>query len=274
MKTMKRKSFRSLLLLVIFIITSILLFQFYVSQEGLLKPKVVFALSLGEPVGNYLTNLRGWINDLFHFNDLRKKIDEIKLENINLISRFQDFRRFQEENRLLKEVLKIKNETAWSLEMAEIVLMDPSGLSGSFWINKGSELGLAKGMNVIVENKVLVGRLVECFDHYCRGESIFNPETRISVEDLRSSVLAVAEVDNKGNFRLKLVPYDSDIKIGDVLITSAENTNFLKGLLVAKVQKVGSSPDTSSVKEFVLEPLLNFSRLSSVFIIKDIVPRL
>ena len=274
MKTMKRKSFRSLLLLVIFIITSILLFQFYVSQEGLLKPKVVFALSLGEPVGNYLTNLRGWINDLFHFNDLRKKIDEIKLENINLISRFQDFRRFQEENRLLKEVLKIKNETAWSLEMAEIVLMDPSGLSGSFWINKGSELGLAKGMNVIVENKVLVGRLVECFDHYCRGESIFNPETRISVEDLRSSVLAVAEVDNKGNFRLKLVPYDSDIEIGDVLITSAENTNFLKGLLVAKVQKVGSSPDTSSVKEFVLEPLLNFSRLSSVFIIKDIVPRL
>ena len=274
MKTMKRKSFRSLLLLVIFIITSILLFQFYVSQEGLLKPNVVFALSLGEPVGNYLTNLRGWINDLFHFNDLRKKVDEIKLENINLISRFQDFRKFQEENRLLKEVLKIKNETAWSLEMAEIVLMDPSGLSGSFWINKGSELGLAKGMNVIVENKVLVGRLVECFDHYCRGESIFNPETRISVEDLRSSVLAVAEVDNKGNFRLKLVPYDSDIEIGDVLITSAENTNFLKGLLVAKVQKVGSSPDTSSVKEFVLEPLLNFSRLSSVFIIKDIVPRL
>jgi rod shape-determining protein MreC len=251
-----------------------LLFQFYVSQESFLKPKVVFALSLGEPVGNYLTNLRSWVNDLFHFNDLRKKVDKIKLENIDLIVRFQDFRRFQEENRLLKEALKIKNETAWSLEMAEIILMDPSGLSGSFWINKGSKLGLSKGMNVIVENKILVGRLVECFDHYCRGESIFNPETKISVEDLRSSVLAVAEVDTRGNFRLKLVPYDSDIEIGDVLITSAENANFLKGLLVAKVQKAGSSPDTSSVKEFILEPLLNFSRLSSVFIIKDIVPRL
>jgi rod shape-determining protein MreC len=274
MKTIKRKNFHSFLLLVILIITSILFFQFYVSQEGFLKPKVVFALSFGEPVGNYLTNLRSWINDLFHFNDLRKKVDEIRSENINLISRFQDFRKLQEESRLLKEALKIKNETAWSLEMAEIVLTDPSGLSGSFWINKGSKLGLAKGMNIIVENKILVGRLIECFDHYCRGESIFNSGTRISVEDLRSAVLAVAEMDSRGNFRLKLVPYDSDIEIGDILVTSAENANFLKGLLVAKVQKAGPSPDTSSVKEFILEPLLNFSRLSSVFVIKDITPRL
>lgn len=272
MKRIRRQNFRSLALLVIFVITSILLFQSYVLQENSFKPKVVFALSLGEPAGNYLVNLRSWINDLFHFNDLRQKLNKIKSENINLINRFQDFRKLQEENIFLKEALKIKNKTDWSLEMAEIILMDPSGLSGSFWINKGLKAGLDEGMNVIVEDRILIGRLVECFNDYCRGESIFNPETRISVEDLRSAVLAVAEVDTKGNFRLKLVPYNSDIQIGDVLVTSAENTNFLKGLLVAKVQKAGSSPDTSSVKEFILEPLLNFSRLSSVFIIKDIVP--
>ena len=69
MKRIRRQNFRSLALLVIFVITSILLFQSYVLQENSFKPKVVFALSLGEPAGNYLVNLRSWINDLFHFND-------------------------------------------------------------------------------------------------------------------------------------------------------------------------------------------------------------
>lgn len=272
MKLAKTKSSYPLILLVILIITSILLFQLYISQEKFFKPKVVFALSSASDTGNYLTNLRAWIIDLFHFNSLRKKINEIALENINLINQYQDFRRIHEENYILKEALKIKSETDWSLEMAEIILMDSSGLTSSFWINKGSKAGLTKGMNVIVENKILVGRLVECLDHYCRGESIFHPETKISVEDLRSSILAVAEIDAKGNFRLKLVPYESDIEIGDVLVTSAENSYFLKGLLVAKVKKADPSSGISAMKEFVLEPLLNSSRISSVLIIKDIVP--
>jgi len=129
-------------------------------------------------------------------------------------------------------------------------------------------------MNVILEDKVLVGRLIECFNSYCRGESIFSPETKISVEDLRSSTLAIAEKDMKGNFRLKLVPYESDIQIGDILVTSSENANFFKGLLVAKVKKSSSSSNISSLKEFILEPLLNFSQISYVLIITDIVPSL
>ncbi|MDD5760769.1 MAG: rod shape-determining protein MreC [Candidatus Pacebacteria bacterium] len=272
MKIKKTNNFRFLTLLVIALITSILLIELYTFSENFLKPKVVFALSAGKATGSYLTNLRNWFNDILHFNDLRKKLEEIELENINLISKLQNFKKLEEENYLLKEAFKIKDETNWPLEMAEIVLMDSSGLTGSFWINKGLKSDLKEGMNVITENKVLVGRLVECFDYYCRGESIFRPETKISVEDLRSSVLAVAEIDAKGNFRLKLVPYESDIKTGDILVTSAENPHFLKGLLIAKVKKVDSSKETSAMREFILEPLISSAPISSVLIIKGIIP--
>jgi len=83
----------------------------------------------------------------------------------------------------------------------------------------------------------------------------------------------VAEKDAKGSFRLKLVPYESDIKVGDILITSSENANFFKGLLVAKVKKSSSSSDVSSLKEFILEPLLNLFKISSVLIITDFIPK-
>ena len=270
---MKQKNnFHFLLLLVILIITSILLFKFYFSQEKTLKPQLVYGLERGGLIGNYLFNFKNWTNDFLHFNSLRKQLSELEYENIGLINQLQNFKEIKEENSLLKNALKIKDETGWSIVSAKIILMDPSGLTGSFWINKGTKTGLKEGMNVILEDKILVGRLIECFNNYCRGESIFSPETKISVEDLRSSTLAIAEKDIKGNFRLKLVPYESDIKIGDILITSSENTNFLKGLLVAKVKKSGSSSDISSLKEFILEPLLNFSQISSVLIIMDIIP--
>lgn len=274
MKIKKINNLRFLILLVILIVTSILLIKFYTISGSFLKPKMVFALSIGKSTGNHLSLLRNWFNDLLHFNDLRQKIKNIQIENITLINKLQDFKKLQQENLLLKESLQIKNETGWSLEMAEIVLKDSSGLTGSFWINKGTKSELKKGMNVINKDKVLIGRIIECFDNYCRGESIFRPETKISVEDLRSSVLAVAEIDSKGNFRLRLVPYDSDIAIGDTLVTSAENSNFLKGLLIAKVQKIDSSFEMSAMKEFILEPLLNYIQVSSVLIIKDIAPNL
>ena len=270
---MKQKNnFHFLFLLVILIITSILLFNLYFSQEKSLKPQLVYGLERGGLVGNYLFNFKNWTNDFLHFNSLRKQLSELKYENIELINQLQNFKEIKEENILLKNALKIKDETGWSIVSAKIILMDPSGLTGSFWINKGTKTGLKDGMNVILEDRILVGRLIECFNNYCRGESIFSPGTKISVEDLRSSTLAIAEKDIKGNFRLKLVPYESDIKIGDILITSSENTNFLKGLLVAKVKKSGSSSDVSSLKEFILEPLLNFSQISSVLIISDIIP--
>lgn len=270
---MKQKNnFHFILLLVIFTFTSILLFNLYFSQEKNLKPKLVYGLEKGELIGDYLFNLKNWTNDLLHFNSLRKQLLELKYENINLVNQFQNFNQAKKENILLKNALEIKDETSWSLESAKIILTDPSGLTGSFWINKGTKAGLKDGMNVILEDKVLVGRLIECFDSYCRGESIFSPETKISVEDLRSSTLAIAEKDIKGNFRLKLVPYESDIQIGDILITSSENDNFFKGLLVARVKNFGSSSNVSSVKEFILEPLLNFSQISSVLIVMDIIP--
>jgi rod shape-determining protein MreC len=272
---MKQKNnFYSILLLVIFTFTSILLFNLYFSQEKNLKPKLVYGLEKGGSIGDYLLNFKNWTNDLLHFNNLRKQLVELKNENIDFVNQLQKFNEIKEENDLLKNALKIKEETNWSVESAKIILTDPSGLTGSFWINKGSEIGLKNGMNVILEDKVLVGRLIECFNSYCRGESIFSPETKISVEDLRSSTLAIAEKDMKGNFRLKLVPYESDIQIGDILVTSSENANFFKGLLVAKVKKSSSSSNISSLKEFILEPLLNFSQISYVLIITDIVPSL
>lgn len=272
MKIHKKYNLSFLLLLVIALITSILLIKMSLKAGNFLQPQVVAALSYPQSTGNHLSNFRLWLNDLFHLNSLRKSIIEIKQQNIALINQLQELKKLQKENILLKEVLKIEEETHWSLEMADIVLMDSSGLTGTFWINKGIKSGIKQGMNIITENQILIGRVTKCFDSYCQAESIFRPGTKISVENLRSPVLGVVEIDPNGNFRLRLVSHDADVEIGDTLISSSENSYFLKGLLVAKITKLDPSFENSAMKEFILEPLLNYLQISSVFIIKNIVP--
>lgn len=255
-------------------LAGLFLFRFYFTQEENLKPRAVSVFASGEAVGSRIAGLQNWLDDFFHFNGLRREIAVLREENAQLINRLADWTVVRNENDLLRAALEMTEETGWSLETARIILTDPSGLTGSFWINRGARDGLQAGMNVVMADKILVGRLEECFDVYCRGQSIFAPETKISVEDIRSSTLAIAEKDVKGNFRLTLVPYESDIQIGDVLVTSSESAGFLKGLLVAKVKKSAAVSEASSLKEFVLDPLINFSQLSSVLIITDMIPSL
>lgn len=267
-----KKELQPLILLVIVCITSLLIFRLYFFEASNLKPGIIFMTEKGEIMGRLVFNFKNWFIDILHFNSLRNENKKTRKENIYLINQLQQFKEIQEENSLLKKVLDIKKETGWTLESAKVILMDPSGLSGSFWIDKGFNSGLKPGMNVILEDKVLVGKLKECYENYCYGESIFSPEIKISVENLRSLDIAVAERQKWGDFRLKLVPYKSDIQIGDILITSSENSDFIRGLLVAKIKKAVHSSAADLFKEFILEPFLDPSRLSSVLVITDIIP--
>ncbi|MGB9680612.1 MAG: rod shape-determining protein MreC [Minisyncoccia bacterium] len=264
----KNKNIFKLLTKVIILITFVSIFKIYQRQEFFLKTKAVETL---EPINTpifLLSSLESWISDLFHFSQIRNEYLKLKQENISLRQQISYLNSLKEENETLRQALKIKEEKNWHLIPAKVILIDPSGLSGNLWINKGTEDGLKNGMNVITAEGVLVGRIIQCLGHRSLVESIFSPGVKISVYDQRSKVLAVAEKDFKGNFYLKLVPPMADIEIGDTLLTSGENTFYLKGLLVAKVKDKFDGSKTPE-KNYLLEPFLNRLQIQDVLIITD-----
>jgi len=270
---MKRhQTTQHLLFGVIILIALFFVFKIYFIFQTNLKVSTVstFSTMNGNIFLNSFNRSANWLFDLFHFNHLRYQAKNLEEENVNLLFQLTQLKNLEEENLVLKEAFNLKEETGWHLLPAQVILIDPTGLSGQFWINQGQNSGLKSGMNVILENQVLVGILKECFKDYCRGESIFAPQTKIGVEDIESRVLAVLEKDNRGRYLLKLVPQEAKIEIGALLVTSHENTNFLSGLLVAKVKDI--IPSSNVLKEYILEPLFTKNQLSSVFVITDFIP--
>lgn len=257
---------------VIIVIAFIFLFKIYFIFQDNLKADVL-------PIFSYLSknsfiisinNLANWFSDLFHFNYLRLKVKNLTDENIALLSQLNQLKINSEENAIFKEAFKLKQDKNWHLVPAHIIIMDPTGLTGQFWIDKGQDDGLKPGMNVILQNQVLIGILKECFNNYCRGESIFTPQIKIGVKDVNSNVFGVLERDNRGRYLLKLVPQEAKIEKNDLIITSQENIYFLPGLLVAKVKEI--IPDSNVLKEYIVEPLVTKNEFSLVFVITDFIP--
>lgn len=258
---------------VIILIALFFLLKLYYGHQNNIKATSVSVLSSmsGTVFSRVLINSSNWVNDLFHFNTLRNKVINLEQTNNDLLVQNLTLQELTNENLALTKALKVKQETNWHLVPAQVILMDPTGLSGRFWINKGKKDGLQVGMNVISADKILVGVLTECEDHYSQGESIFAPQIKIGVEDLNSKVLAVLEKDKEGRYLLTLVPQGAEIKIGDSLVTSAENTNFLKGLLVAQIKEL--IPSSNVLKEYLAEPFFNNHQLSQIFVITDFIPQ-
>jgi len=269
----KAKIFHRLFIGVIILIALFFIFKIYFTNQNKLKVASVSVFSeIKDNVFLHFFNQSSeWLNDLFHFNQIRYQAKNLEEENTKLLFQLTRLKNLEEENLALKEAFNPKKEKDWHLLPAQVILIDPTGFSGQFWIDQGQSNGLKPGMNVILSNQVLIGILKECFENYCRGESIFAPQTKIGVENLESHILAILEKDNRGRYLLKLVPQEANIEIGDLLVTSRENSNFLPGLLVAKVKDI--IPSSNVLKEYILEPLFTKNQLSSVFVITDFIPQ-
>lgn len=268
--------FRFLVLGVIITITLLFLFTFIKlfsqpQNNFTLKTVAIFAWLKDNPLSVLLRRMAFWLNDLFHFNALRNKVSLLEQTNQNLLG--ENLQLQDTINQLLaqRDLAKIKQETNWHLIASQIIMMDPTGLSGRFWINKGQKDGVKPGMNVITADKILAGLVVTCSDHYCQVESIFAPQISLGVQDINSKVLGVLEKNKQGQYLLRLVPQNAPIQSGDILVTSVENKKFVKGLPVAQVKEL--IPSSNVLKEYVVEPLLNSRQLSQLFVITDFIPQ-
>jgi len=270
---MRKDYLRRIVFLVILAITIIFMLRFYFGYQRYLKSSVIGVVHQ-EKIGNYLIELSNWFHDLIYFSQFRQRLEKTEKENIYLLSELLKLKELEEENKSLLEILRIKKSKDWNASEAKIILVDSSGLSGSFWVNKGKKEGLNEGMNVILPEKILIGRLVECFESYCQGESIFgslsDPGTKLSVENFRSGVLGILERDKRGSLILKLMPRNADIEIGDIFVTSSENINFVRGLLVARVKEIKKKDNY--LPQYFLEPLFSQTRLFSVLVITSFIP--
>lgn len=203
-------------------------------------------------------------NRLVEENESLRQQNQLLLENIGKADSVID------ENNYLKEYLGI-NSPLYKYQMvsASVIGSQATNYSSLYTVNCGSLSGVGSNMPVICGNS-LVGYVSEVGMLRCKVTPITDINSSVAVYAPSSGASGMLE----GDFSLradglcKMVGIDekSDIKVGDVVVSSGIGSVYPSGILVGRVKEV-SVNSYNRTKTAVVEPFADFSSLSHLSVI-------
>lgn len=216
-------------------------------------------------VGNFFSNL-------FDFDTKKNLEKELEAANEELSKYKTEASLAAEiaaENQRLSELLDIKKtySTDWDMCVASVTGREIDNWYESITVNKGSADGVKENM-AVVNKDGLVGRTRNVTTHTSEVLLILDAQGSLGGMTKESRIPGVLTGigGGKGLLSMTNLPFNAEIQLNDVVVTSGEGGVFPAGLLVGTVVKVGNSVDGLS-KEAVIEPFCNFDSLDEVLIL-------
>jgi rod shape-determining protein MreC len=138
-------------------------------------------------------------------------------------------------------------------------------------INRGSDNGVREEMVVLSAQGSLVGKVIEVRGDTSIVRLITSPSLRVNVTiPSATDVSGVAQSNGSDELSLGLVPKDSDVKLGDSVVTSGLNGDFPNGLLVGTVSEV---TDTDELfLRILIDPSAPLLDLDTVLVLLSFTP--
>ncbi len=236
-------------------------------------------------VGNVISPMQRGINSvgksisdrLQAFRDvkkLREENEQLKLQIEELTSTNQQLTQDKYELDGLRRLYELDAKyTDYDKVAARIIASDTNNWFYNFVVDKGSEDGIAVGMNVLAGNG-LVGIVSETGKNWSRIRSIIDDNCNVSGMSLETQDTCIVSGDLKmmkeqDVIRVEMISLDAKIKENSEIVTSHISDKYLQGILIGYIQdiKVDSSNMT---KIATLIPAVDFERLDEVLIITEL----
>jgi len=166
--------------------------------------------------------------------------------------------------------IKEKN-TDLTMLGASVIAKDPLDLFSGFSVDLGELDGVSIGDPVITGDG-LVGWVSKVYNTTASVTTIFSPETHIGATSKDKNETGIIESDiklsDKGLVKLSYLKTDTALTNGDIITTTGLSGKFPKNIVIGKVVSIEqNSIDVSKYAH--IEPYMNISELSEVFIVTD-----
>lgn len=238
---------------------------------GATSPQMVeqartFAIALTQPFLEFQTQaslfLKTQVGYIVEWPKLRKENQVLRSELQTLKVEVVHLKDAKRENARLEALLKLKEEVHPKARAARVIGRDPSHWSQFIVINKGTKDGVHKN-TVLVHSNGLVGKVVAAGHHSARAILLIDDQSRASAMNQRTRDVGL--IEGTGSFTLKMAYLDrqSDIQIGDIVISSGLGGIYPKGIPIGKVELVGGEKNNPSLYALV-RPFAPFSKLEEV----------
>ena len=207
---------------------------------------------------------------IFRFWRLYQRHAELTNRLAELEQKQVQMTELEKENDRLRKLLDFKKQIPYKTLAARVIGWDIVPWRKTILIDKGSRNGLKKKM-AIVSAEGLVGRIIEVSPFTSRAILLIDPESRVSTIFQESRDLGVGEGDGSSWLRVTHLARESQVKVGDQVLTSGLGGVYPKGLPVGRVDMVGTEKESLELFASV-KPFVNFSKLEEVLCITSPLP--
>ncbi len=189
----------------------------------------------------------------------------LKAELDKLLRERQKYEEAFLENKRLKEILSLKEKEHRYVTSARVIARGPDQWSNTFVLDKGLPAGIQKDMTAIT-TKGLVGKISEVSNSYSYLLLLTDINFSATVRLQEGRMEGIISGTGLRKCQLKYIPYDEEVKKGDVLITSGLDSLFPKGIPVGYVSKVDKK-GSGIFQNIEVTPLVNNRSIEEVAII-------
>lgn len=255
--------------LFIAVVLSILLMFFDHHQQHLKGFRQVLATFVTPIV--FIADIPGdffsWSGEsLMSRSQLRQQNAALKDEVLVLKAQLQKFAALKADNARLRNLLGTENQQVERRLVAEIISIDTKSFSLSFTVNKGSLHDVYVGQTVIDEYGI-IGQVTEVSPLFSTVLMISDVTHAIPVRVSRNGVRSTAVGTGQINLlTLQYVPDTTDIKEGDLLLSSGLGLRFPDGYPVAKVSSVEHNPGEDFAQIYAI-PTAKLEQSSPVLLV-------
>ena len=222
-------------------------------------------------VYNINSRVKETVDFFLNFSEVKLENEQLKQKNAELANELIEYESLKDEVERLREALNFtESRSNYNYVGVNIIGYSGSSLSDGYIIDKGSNDGIAKNM-VVVSYKGLVGKVTKVSSNFAVVQSILNENIAVAVMDqqTRDATGGLQGLSDKKDTNMTVVynlPIDSDVKEGDIIITSGLGKIYPKEIPVGTVVSV-QEDNVKVMKSAVVEPFVNFNKLEELFVV-------
>lgn len=242
---------------------------------GYLSPVLVTlsrpVLSAQEWISSRYVAINQLVNAPQDVEDLRIRNIELENEVSRLQSQIIILQEQLDESQGLEELLGYaRRRPEFQYAAAAVIGKDPSPFLHYIIIDHGSDEGIRRGMPVVTQSG-LVGRIDAVTAGAARVQLITDPGSVVNVKLQAQKINAQINGSITGEITLDMVPQDTNLDPGEVILTSGLGGNYPADILIGQVITVRQF-ENELFQTASIQPIVDFSQLQAVLVIKNFRP--
>lgn len=217
---------------------------------------------------------RGFKNsvDFFlNFSEVKEENKELTKENEELKNQLLEYSGLKEENDRFRGILDFKEQhNNYNYIATNIIGNSGGGIIDGYTVDKGQNDGIEKNM-IVISPEGLVGQVSKVGPNWAIIQGIINENINVTVKVQNTNDnggILKGYKDNNNSFLTKVtsLPLESQVKEGDIIVTSGLGAVYPKDIKVGTVTSV-EDVKNKVMKDAIVKPSVDFTKLEELYIV-------